>query len=642
MRYFPIFFVALALICVQLLIGGVRLVFGLPAYILLATGGVTAALFHGRQIARLPWWCLGSALLLASWVVIRALSSPVEYLARPDLLMMLATLLFYLLTLTHFSDLRSRLLLVGLFLVFALAHAVVGGIQFKQADNFMPLPGLMRPDYEWRASGFYICPNHVAGYLEMVGLLALGLACWANLRAGLKVLIGYCALMCVGGLAITGSRGGYLSIVFGMGVFGALSLWVIFQARRRGFFLVLAALVFGGGLIVGGSYLAMSRSDSINSRMTKIYDPQNMRMFMWKASLVQFHLEPVTGTGSGTYLYYGRQFRAPSVQNDPMHVHEDYLELLAEYGLVGAVLCGVFVIFHLVSGLVGLRRIVAEQIRLQKPLLNFELALVIGAFSAVSALLFHSLVDFNMHIPANALLMAFLLGVLAQPRGEFPVEKDGPVLEQSAWLRWPIGLLALILLGVSLRLLPGEFFAEKSRVAFRDGHYAEARTLAERGLQWEKKNPALYGYLGDAEHFLTLNSPDPETARQLHESAATAYAAGLKLFPHDTGLLLKQAQVLDLLNRFADAEEVFQRLLHYDPMFGNVYAYYGLHWQLQNHVNTAERCFRVAAALEEKSIAPQALQNIEKLKADPVARSLISAVPEPDIELPAEAVLPPP
>jgi hypothetical protein len=50
----------------------------------------------------------------------------------------------------------------------------------------------------------------------------------------------------------------------------------------------------------------------------------------------------------------------------------------------------------------------------------------------------------------------------------------------------------------------------------------------------------------------------------------------------------------------------------------------------------------VAAALEEKSIAPQALQNIEKLKADPVARSLISAVPEPDIELPAEAVLPPP
>ncbi|MEI9896274.1 MAG: hypothetical protein WDN28_21030 [Chthoniobacter sp.] len=64
----------------------------------------------------------------------------------------------------------------------------------------------------------------------------------------------------------------------------------------------------------------------------------------------------------------------------------------------------------------------------------------------------------------------------------------------------------------------------------------------------------------------------------------------MKLFPRDTGLLLKQAQVLDLLGRFADANNIFQRLLVVDPMFGNVYAYYGLHWQLQKRIKPAELC----------------------------------------------------
>jgi len=639
-RYLPLFLVALALICIQLLIGGVRLVFSLPAYILLASGALCAVL-AGRHMTRPPLAATCTAFVLAAWVVIRALLSPVEYLARPDLLMVLAALLVYLLTVTYFTTRQPRLVLISVFLLLAVAHVVVGGIQFKQADNFMPLPGLMRPDYAWRASGFYICPNHVAGLLEMVGLLALSLACWANTRIGTRVITGYCALMCLGGLAITGSRGGYLSIVFGMAIFAVLSLWVIRLMRRGGFFLMLGMMVVTGALIVGGAIFFMSRSDSINTRLTKIYDPQNMRLFMWKAALVQYHLQPVTGTGSGTYLYYGREFRSPTVQNDPMHVHEDYLELLAEYGLVGAVLCGVFVLVHLASGLIGLRKIVGAQIRPETPGRSDDLALTVGALSAIGALLLHSLVDFNLHIPANALFVAFLMGILARPASApSPQSPEAPT--PAGWSRWGMAVLALVLLGISIRFLPGEFYAEKARVAFRDGHYADSLALAHRGIAWEKKNPALYGYLGDAGHFLTLSSPDPASARMLHEDAVVAYEAGLKLFPHDTGLLLKQAQVLDLLGRFPEAEAVFQKLFRYDPLFANVYAYYGLHWKLQNRMKTAERCFLVARRLGESTITPQALQDMERAKADPLAQSLMPFLPEPDVELPAERVLPNP
>jgi tetratricopeptide (TPR) repeat protein len=269
------------------------------------------------------------------------------------------------------------------------------------------------------------------------------------------------------------------------------------------------------------------------------------------------------------------------------------------------------------------------------------LALLIGTLSAIGALLFHSLFDFNVHIPANALLVAFLMGILARPVSA-PLKNNPEVPAGASWARWMSAVIALVLLGISIRFLPAEFYAEKARVAFRDGHYADSLAVAQRGIAWEKKNPVLYGYLGDAEHFLTLSSPDPASARMLHEDAVLAYESGLKLFPQDTGLLLKQAQVLDLLGRFPEADAVFQKLFRYDPLFANVYAYYGLHWQLQNRFTTAERCFRVARQLGDTTIAPKALQDIERMKADPLTHSLMPLLSSPEVDLPAERVLPNP
>ena len=204
--------------------------------------------------------------------------------------------------------------------------------------------------------------------------------------------------------------------------------------------------------------------------------------------------------------------------------------------------------------------------------------------------------------------------------------------------RWLVTIVAGVLLALSLRFWPGEIFAERARIALRDGRNADAVEFAQRGLSWEKKNPYLYGYLGQAQHFLTLSAADPASAQVLHEKALAAYGAGLKLFPQDTGLLLREVQDFDLLGQFSEAEAGFQQLFQYDPMFGNVYAYYGLHWQLQRRFRTAERCFRLALQLGETEISPQALQNIDRLKNDPVSQTLIYTLPDLDLDLPAEHI----
>lgn len=636
-RYLSFTLVALALICIQVLIGGVRLVFSLPAYLLLA-GGALLSLLAVKKIVRPPTACAVTILAMVGWVVARALTSPVEYLARADLFMVLAAALVYFLTTLYRDGTKARFGLVTVLLVCALAHVGIGAVQFKQADNFMLLPGIMRSDYQWRASGFYICPNHLAGLLEMMAMVALGLACWSNWRAAWRVLAGYCALMCLAGVAITGSRGGYLSVVFGLVAFAVLSLWAVWLTRQGGFWLMFAGLLVSAAVIVGGGLLFMSQSTTLHTRLGQVYDPTNLRLLMWKAAMMQYHLSPITGTGSGTYLFYGRQFRLPMVQDDPMHVHNDYLELLAEYGLVGAVLCGLLLLVHFGSGMVGLRRIVREQIQPGSPRLSNDLALCIGALSAIAALLLHSVVDFNLHIPANTLLVAFLFGVIAAPVSDRNFTSDQPT-KPAGWWRWMPVAIAVVLAVVSIRLLPGEVFAERARVALRDDRNADARDAAQKGLEWEKKNPFLYGYLGEAEHFLTLNTPDAASARALDENAATAYESALRLFPQDTGHLLKYAQILDLLHRYDDAEEVFQRLFKQDPIFGNVYAYYGLHWQLQNRMKTAELSFRIAKRLGETEISTKGLQSIEQLKANPLAQAFMDSSPEPVLYLPAEWIL---
>jgi O-antigen ligase len=628
----------LGLIVIQALIGGVKLVFSLPGYIILSLG-VLAATFLSRKPLRPPLVCALTALALAGWVVARAITSPVPYLARTDLLMVLAAAAVYFVTVIVFRDERSRWTMAGILVVFALFQVFAGARQFKMADDYMCLPGILRPSYGWRASGFYICPNHLAGLLEMIGLLSLGVAFWSNRRAGLRVIAAFCALGWFGGVGITGSRGGYLSVIFGLGVFAVLSLWIVWLMKRGGFWVTLASLLLGAVVIIGGGFLFMSQSESLSNRMAKIYDPTNMRVFIWRGAFAQYHLQPLTGTGSGTMLYLARQFRAPEVQNDPQHAHDDYLELLAEYGEIGAALAGVFILVHLGSGLAGLRRIVLEQIRPGTPGLSNDLALAIGALSAIGALLFHSLLDFNMHIPGNALVVAFFCGILAAPVSTENVSEPEKAVRPAGFWRWSMAGLALALLGISARFWPGEIFAEKARMALRDDRNSEALAFARQGIAWEKNNPFLYGYLGEAQHFLTLTAPDAAAARKLQEDALAAYAQGLKIYPRDTGLLLKEAQVLDVTGRYSEAEQIFQELFRLDPMFGTIYAYYGLHWQLQRHMQTAERCFRLASQLGEREIAGPALQNIEDLKKDPVSQTLLNVFPDVPIDLPAEQFL---
>jgi len=84
------------------------------------------------------------------------------------------------------------------------------------------------------------------------------------------------------------------------------------------------------------------------------------------------------------------------------HTHNDYLEALAETGVVGAACCAAFLFL--------LFRVSFAQLRLS--LHPLEFAIRAGALAACVGLLVHGVADFNLHIPSNALLF-FLQAALA-------------------------------------------------------------------------------------------------------------------------------------------------------------------------------------------------------------------------------------
>src|SRR6185503_7074139 len=144
--------------------------------------------------------------------------------------------------------------------------------------------------------------------------------------------------MCFLGVALTGSRGGYLSTVAGVFSFAALSLLILRQAPRRIFWTFAIPSVLVAILTAVAAVSFVHRNDVLRERAQQVFNVNDVRVELWKAAIQQWKLEPLIGTGSGLYRYYGRQFRTTLVKVDPVYVHNDYLQLLAEYGIIAAVL----------------------------------------------------------------------------------------------------------------------------------------------------------------------------------------------------------------------------------------------------------------------------------------------------------------
>jgi len=298
-----------------------------------------------------------------------------------------------------------------------------------------------------RPFGPFVSKNHFAGYAEMAALLAVGLAAglaaenrdgtgvwsWiASPRANRVVAAWAAAAVLLLAVPVSLSRGGVLSLTLGLLVFALLRVASSGATRR----LRLSLAAFGSMALLA-AVLASVLPEAARVRIGTIVQgggdgSSSYRLGLWRDTLRLAASSPLVGSGLGAYADAIPRFKTGAGDVRVEHAESDILEVAAETGLAGAslVAAALALVFR-----VGWRRVRADPHRLSR-------AVRTGGLAALGALAVHSLFDFNLRIPSNALLAALLAALvlapvsLAQDRGDATRRAPG----------WPVGFVALTIL----------------------------------------------------------------------------------------------------------------------------------------------------------------------------------------------------
>jgi len=253
--------------------------------------------------------------------------------------------------------------------------------------------------------GPYVSHNHYAGLMEMLVPVPLVFA-FSRYAHGRERWAAASAAAFMGAtIFLSGSRGGMIAFALQIAVF----LWFLFRERAAGraAFLMAAFLVISLASIawIGGSEVTARLSTISASKHSDLTN--DTRFQIDRDTLHMFAQRPILGWGLGTFETVYPQFRSFYTNLLVDKAHNDYLQLLAETGLIGF---GIMIWF-----LVSAFRRAVPKIRNWPSDVNGALAL--AAVIGIAGILVHSLVDFNLEIPANALLFYVLCAVAAiEPR----------------------------------------------------------------------------------------------------------------------------------------------------------------------------------------------------------------------------------
>ncbi len=618
MTIFTATLLILALMLGQVFFAGANSAYALPMYCAVALGLISAALIPLRSRPRPRRLALVSVICFAAYIIGRTFFSPAEYLAHDIRMIVLAALSVYLVVAILLTGPRPRTVIVWGLLLLLVPNALVSFIQFFKDNSFTHL-GLSRPGYGERVSGLFICPNHFAGFVEMVLPFCLSAVVFSRWPMWQKILVAYIGLMGMVAFVLTGSRGGYLSMAVGVTVWSVLAIVIRSRAGWRSMVALLGVLVVLGVLATGVTAAVRDRSPALKGRMEQLVTDRDFRLKAWPAAWRQFQEHPIWGAGAQAYVYYGRKYRHPTVQGDPIHVHNDYLQLIADYGAVGGLLGLFALVSHAIVGLRAMVRNAMVRFELDPTAKSDSVAWSVGSLAALAALAAHSALDFNLHIPANALVAAILMGFVVNdgvPRNGRPQKVHGGLSLFSGWaLRVLLTGVGGYFLWLGITTGQAEYHREKARYARRTRQYSEAIRHGYRALELGPLNSHTLMILGDALRRRAIEVESPALKAALRRSARFHLERSVALNPHDGESWRYLGRVNDALGDFERARMAHAEALERDPLLGLTHEFLGWHYQRQERWEEAEKAYKRATELGAGAVAMSQLTVLSEERA---------------------------
>ena len=254
------------------------------------------------------------------------------------------------------------------------------------------------------AHGTYMNRNHFAGLLEMALPPAImgAVAIWRKTRSTISTLP-VCAMLAASALVLVGiiysfSRMGFVACILSLFLTGVLAL------RNR-----VSKKWLAGGLVLCLALLAFIYlpPDQLIERFGKLWDGDELttegRLYIWEEALPLLKSYALSGCGLGGFESVFSQYQRSVTDRKVDFAHNDYLQYLVELGAIGFLIAAILIGCIFVRG--WRERNMDEE--------SEEHALAIGCIASLAAILIHSFVDFNLYVPANAMTMAWILGITA-------------------------------------------------------------------------------------------------------------------------------------------------------------------------------------------------------------------------------------
>ena len=315
----------------------------------------------------------------------------------------LALFFFFAASLTYLDSASRLRKMTSMITIFGFAFAFFAILQAVLSPT--KIYGIYEVEYA-KPFGSFVNRHNFAAFIEMTIAIPLGLL-FAGAIPRDKRLIYLTAIGLMGiALVLSGSRGGLVSLL-------AMVVFILILTNKArgsgqsilkiGLAVLLVALIVAGAILIGGeSSLTRFAETAVSNDIT------TNRTHIWRVTLDVIKNNLPFGAGIGAFAAAYTPYDTMNGIERVEQAHNDYLQILADAGIVGLLLAGFFV-YRLFR--TGLQSIKTENL--------FRRGVAIGALAGCFAILVHSLFDFVLHTTAVTVLFLTSVSMVVVSGREF-------------------------------------------------------------------------------------------------------------------------------------------------------------------------------------------------------------------------------
>jgi len=489
----------------------------------------------------------------------------------------------------------NHMLLLLIILLLAASGITVFAFFLWKNPEWLPYGSTLHQHYYPRLCGTYGCPNHYGYLAALAAAIAGAFLLFSRLSWVWSIICVYLGVMLAAGVFLTLSRGSWIALaVAGL----ALTVLAVRAGNMKWYLPVVGFVVLLGiGVSVVASSpkmwnrveMAIRYFEGIEGEQAKRDITSYVRYELAMDSFRIFQDYPVFGTGPASFDYVHQRYQDSDYGGKAIHTHNDYLNALTDYGAIGAALILGFILlvswrlWQFPAGMAA----------------STDLVVLGSVWAMWGAILAHSVVDFNMHIPGNALIVFALAGV--------GLNLTQRLQKRTLWLPAARLLKPLAVVSAVAALLLGglAFWTGKSYYTYLEvNQQKEVRPFPESMAKlkaaaandpYNENIPSLLGDLYRVQAAQVGLTRDIELQSELAQAASNWYRQAGELAPLNDHYMLLRAQVHDQMYRFDEAYLMYQRAIDMRPYNGYYRFLLGRHFLKRGLVDQARDAFETGA-----------------------------------------------